>query len=406
MELPNVGPYAAKNEGLATPPEGTVLHQMPFDTKYMQDSFWYDTLGRTMIEQRKILTKPRSDEEQVAMVEQALKDCQATEDENTEDGDEDTEEERAEKIKSRIESIALEAGMKGSAAVMRYLVKEHGLNAETSPDNLLVEVHITCENGFPSVLEVLFDEAGGDIEIKHGDATPLYVAAVKGHLETVKWLLDRGAKHVPVEQHPGYVFSAAALSGKVEIMEVLLAVAKDREPEKPAETWVTEGNVLGDAAQSGSLAMMQLVAETGGYGKAAENTEQQRKDAVVAIPLSMRNEQEDQDCLDLAVDCALLKNDDGTFTKSDDQFLIDNLSSAAINCCSRVKPVILDKVLQLLLDTTTLTADSATFKDVLNRALHYCLGPSSEPCARVLLNNWASFHVTTHVTFAYITNPG
>ena len=153
------------------------------------------------------------------MIDQALKDAADAEDEADADTGEDVDEEyRAETLQKRIESIALEAAIKKSPAVMKHLVANHGLKAEEEDEDessLALPTHIASRDGYIEVLEVLFDEAGVDIDVEDGNETPLYMAAYFKQLKVLKWLLNRGAQ--PLRP----VFHAAAASGDMEIIQIL-----------------------------------------------------------------------------------------------------------------------------------------------------------------------------------------
>ena len=395
--LPNKGPYHPDNANVPDPGPGMAISAFPFDQKWLDDMGWYDQLGRSLIEQRKILTTPRSDEERVEMVKQALEDAEVKSREIEEEGDIDVEQDEIEKrANDRLYSVCLEVAMKGSGAVMRYLVREKGLSAATAPPKIQgmgVDLHLASYNGFTDVVEVLVKEAGADINYQPEDEddyrTPLSQAARNGQVETVRWLLENGANISISENARDSVFWSAAASGNVEVMNLLLAAAREKEPQSSGSYFI-RSRCLGSAAQSASVEMLKLVREQGGYGKAIDNTEEQRRDAVIAIPLSIRNDNKDQTCLDTVIDCAIPRDASGAFMKSDDEFLIDNLSAAITNACIRVKPEGLKKLLQLVLDATTMTRNSDRYKRILNDAIRSCYDPKSEPCAIELLENWGA----------------
>ena len=393
MTLPNKGPYDPEFADLPSPEEGMAYSAFPFDQKYMDDPAWYDQMGRSLIEQRHVFTRPRSGEEQVEMVKKALDDAESNAREMDEEGDIEMEDDEVvERQNKRLWSVCLETAMKGSGAVMQYLVREKGLNAKTAPariDNMVVELHIASYHGFVDVLKVLVEDADADINHEDNCQTPLSRAAMGGHPELVKWLLDNGASYSVSEQAQTSVFGSAASGGNVEVMNLLLAATREREPQKQACEFL-KSHVLGSAAQSASVDMLKLVIEQGGYGLAANNTEQQRNDAILAIPICIRNDNTNWTCLDTVIDCAVPRDASGNFVKTDDEFFIDNVSAAISNSAVRVKPKELNKLLQLILDATTLTRDSHRFKRVLNEAIHRCYDPKTEPCARDLLEKWGA----------------
>ena len=393
MTLPNKGPYDPEFENLPTPEEGMAYSAFPFDQKYMDDMGWYDQMGRSLIEQRKVFTRPRSGEEQVEMVKKALEDAEIKAREMEEEGDVEVDDDEInERQNKRLWSVCLEAVIKGSGAVMQYLVREKGLNAKTAPeriDQMVVELQIASYHGHVDVVKVLVQEADADINHEDDRQTPLSRAAMGGHPDLVKWLLENGASYSISESAQNSVFSSAAAGGNVEVMNILLAVTREREPQKPTSAFLKSG-VLGCAAQSASVEMLKLVLEQGGYGQAADNTEQQRKDAILAIPICIRNDNTNWTCLDTVIDCAIPRDSSGNFVKTDDEFFVDNISAAIGNSAARLKPMELNKLLQLVLDATSLTRGSPRFKRILHESIHRCYDPKTEPCARDLLEKWGA----------------
>lgn len=104
--------------------------------------------------------------------------------------------------------------------------------------------------------------------------------------------------------------------------------------------------------------------------------------------MAIRNDTMDKACLDMVIECALIRDVGGDFVRSDDEHLLESLKSAICNCCTRFKHEQLNFLLQLVLDCTTMARDSEKFQDVLLEAIHRCYDPKSEPCARVLLEVW------------------
>ena len=396
--MPNKGPYDKEYEDMPSPGEGMAFSAFPFDQKYMDDPAWYDQLGRSLIEQRRIFTRPRSNEEQVEMVKKALEDAEDSAREMDEEADLDVDQDEIdERQKKRLWSVCHEAGIKGSASVTQYLVREKGMNAKLAPRHKLgIDVGFihACKHGFLEIAKILVDEGGADINEHDKDdpddgQTPLAVAASRGQVDVVVWLLEQGAEYSINEVIQRTIFWAAALSENPEIMKIMLETARQREPQKPQSEFLKD-HILGTAAQSTSLEMFKLIIERGGYGKAAENSEQQRRDAILAIPMSIRNDNTNMVCLDTAIDCALPRDEAGAFVRLDDDLVIDNLSAAVANCTVRVKLDELKKLLQLILDATTLTRDSDRFSRVVDKTMHMCYDPKTEPCARELLENWGA----------------
>eukprot|EP00798_Chlamydomonas_sp_ICE-L_P022309 gene22309-biopygen30991 len=77
------------------------------------------------------------------------------------------------------------------------------------------------------VISVLGRGANVNSIVRWADSTPLYVAALNGHAECIKALLDRGAE-VDTRGHNGYTaLHGAALNGYVECIEALLGRGAD-----------------------------------------------------------------------------------------------------------------------------------------------------------------------------------
>ena len=155
MKLPNKGPYDPEYEDMPSPGEGMAFSAFPFDQKYMDDPAWFDQLGRSLIEQRRIFTRPRAVEEKVEMVKKALEDAEESAREMDQDADLDVDhDETDERQKERLWSVCHEAGIKGSAAVMQYLIRERGMNARLAPRHKVgIDVGFVhaCKHGFLDV---------------------------------------------------------------------------------------------------------------------------------------------------------------------------------------------------------------------------------------------------------------
>lgn len=164
--LPNKGPYDHEIENLTEPGEGRVLTAFPPDLKHLQDPEWFDSLGRSQVEQRKVFTEHRPGDEQVEMVKQILQEFPTDEDGI-----------------GREWSVSLEATIKGSVPVIQYLVRERNLHVDRAPlhdEGLYAELHIASHDGSLEIVKVLVQEAGADVNIEHGDYTPLGQATSNG----------------------------------------------------------------------------------------------------------------------------------------------------------------------------------------------------------------------------------
>lgn len=369
LELPNRGPYDPMYADLDEPEDGTVHSQMPPDEKFYEDPDFYDTLGRSLVEQRKVFTAGRSNEEQVDMIHVILEQCPTGPDGI-----------------SRAWDVALEAAIKNAAAVMQYLVSNKNIHATVAPEQasgLKNEVHIAASNGNLDVLKVLIEGAGADIDGLNDFRTPLSIAALNGEIDTVKWLIDHGADCSKDEE----TLTMASFGGNLEVFKMLLDLMMKKEPNTSRSQWFDK-QMLGNAAAAGSEETLRFVMELGGYGVASENSEDQRAHALEAIPRAFKNDKTNQACVDLAIDCALLRDQDGDFIRSDDSLVFDCLKSAIANCCIRGKPDDLRKMLELVLRCTHVSRESAPFQQLLAKAIRGCYHPKSKACAKELLDDW------------------
>ncbi|ETS80956.1 hypothetical protein PFICI_08485 [Pestalotiopsis fici W106-1] len=371
LKLPNRGPYDPMYDDLEEPEDGMVHSQMPPDEKFYEDPDFYDTLGRSLVEQRKVFTVERSAEEQIDMVHAILEQCPT-----------------GPSGVSRAWNVCLEAAIKNAATVMEYLVKNQNLHVRNAPEQALdlkVEVHIAASMGNLDVLKILIERAGADINVINNLRTPLSIAALNGEIDTVKWLIEHGADCT--EDSETLILSSHG--GKVEILNLLLDHVTEKESDKPKTAWF-DRQMLGNAASSGSEEMMRFVMELGGYGTATENSEEQREAALEAIPRAFKNDRTNQACVDLAIRSAIPKNGAGDFIRSDNALVFDCLKSAVSNCCIIAKPEDMRHMLELVLQCTKVTKDSAPFSQLLVKAIRGCYHPKSQACAKELLDHWGA----------------
>ncbi|KAK6197183.1 hypothetical protein LQW54_010839 [Pestalotiopsis sp. IQ-011] len=259
LELPNRGPYEPMYADLDKPEDGMVHSQMPPDEKFYEDPDFYDTLGRSLVEQRKVFTAERSNEQQVDMIHVILEQCPTGPDGI-----------------SRAWDVALEAAIKNAAAVMQNLVSNKGLHVIVAPEQasgLKHEVYIAASNGNLDVLKVLIEGAGADIDVLNNFRTPFSIAVLNGEIDTVKWLIDHGADCSKDEE----TLTVASSGGNLEVFKMLLDLMK-KEPNKSRSQWFDK-QMLGNTAASGSEETLRFVMELGEYGAASENSEDQRAHA-------------------------------------------------------------------------------------------------------------------------------
>lgn len=217
---------------------------------------------------------------------------------------------RREEVTRRVRSVSLEAAMKGSAAVVAYLVEERGLRAENTPDQLADELDLAAGARNIKVMYTLITKASASMEPGTYSEGVFWTHAIAGgHEEIAKWLLDRGTLAVTWDDNPEVIFLQVVESGNVEIMQILFDAAEKMEHQRPSRFSIIGS--LPNAARSASSDMMKLVLEMGGFGQAVDNTEQQRKASILAIAHSMRNNKTDQACLQLAIDTGVPRDERG-----------------------------------------------------------------------------------------------
>lgn len=84
-------------------------------------------------------------------------------------------------------------------------------------------LHLACESGNVLMLEVLLSSADVDPDPQNGEGvTPLQVAAGHGHLEAVKFLIDKGANVNRPDRHGLTTLAAAAYQGSVDLVHFLI----------------------------------------------------------------------------------------------------------------------------------------------------------------------------------------
>mmetsp|Transcript_20813 Transcript_20813/g.53113 ORF Transcript_20813/g.53113 Transcript_20813/m.53113 type:complete len:228 (-) Transcript_20813:126-809(-) len=122
----------------------------------------------------------------------------------------------------------LREGDRASIEALLVGDEEHpplGCSVDVKDPNGMTPLHLLAVEGHSDVVEWLVDEVGADIEC--GDArygqTALHFAATKDNARTVEQLLDRGAKPLATCNAGWTPLHAAAHSGSVGVVTVLLA---------------------------------------------------------------------------------------------------------------------------------------------------------------------------------------
>ncbi|KAK9413195.1 hypothetical protein SUNI508_11971 [Seiridium unicorne] len=168
---------------------------MPLAQKFYGDPNFYDTLERSLVEQRRVFTVNSSAGEQVNLVRALLQECPSD----------------PEGV-SRAWDVCPEAAIKNPAAVMEYLVQQ--------------VLHV--KNARSGYMGDLGRGAGADINGIHGFQTPLTAAASAGEVEIVRWLLDHGTGCMK----DGFTLGLSSLGGKLDIIKMLLDQAECSVPDK------------------------------------------------------------------------------------------------------------------------------------------------------------------------------
>jgi hypothetical protein len=111
---------------------------------------------------------------------------------------------------------------------LEWLVDERQVNIDIRNDTGLAPLHVAAEKGHVKVLEWLV-EHGADLSAKDNrNQTALHAAAEHGHANAVDWLLHKGVDVAAVDKsgvRPA--FHIAAHSGRVHILEMLAQYVKD-----------------------------------------------------------------------------------------------------------------------------------------------------------------------------------
>jgi cytohesin len=147
------------------------------------------------------------------------------------------------------------AAMQGHAEVAQWLVAEGKADVEAADENGLTPLHFAAAQGRTKVLRWLVTEGKADVEaavnmwatttktlqgsvsmVMQGHATgtwtkdgmtPLHMAALHGHAETVQWLVTEGKADAEAVAKDGYTpLHSVAEEGHVEVVQWLVAEGK------------------------------------------------------------------------------------------------------------------------------------------------------------------------------------
>ena len=84
-------------------------------------------------------------------------------------------------------------------------------------------VFVAAQNGCLGALQVLWEEAGANLETPDNRrATPLHIAAYNGHLDVVEYLLTEGVEMDVVDDNDNSPISLAAQQGHFRVVRLLI----------------------------------------------------------------------------------------------------------------------------------------------------------------------------------------
>ncbi|KAH6655232.1 ankyrin repeat-containing domain protein [Truncatella angustata] len=233
-------------------PEDMVWHQYPYNSLWLSDPNWYDSLGQDAIAQRRIWAIP-SEPDQVKAFEQLLVD-----------------------MPDRALDMMFAAAVKGRPHVIRFLL-EQGVKATPNKtegdDETLVPFHAAAGNGHLDCVKIFIEEVGLSANTFDDlGGTAIMRASWKAQSpEVVRYLLEKGAD-ITVRQkpHPGgepgtSVFEFAAGGGNVECAKAILAKAQELGLNTSTLATPVALEAAAGTPNDEALGMLDLVLQVGGY---------------------------------------------------------------------------------------------------------------------------------------------
>lgn len=130
-----------------------------------------------------------------------------------------------------------------------FAVEGRAVCGSEDPD-VLTTLHFAAASGSLDAVRFLCSDAvGADVSAaRNNNFTPLHAAAMNGHLEVCRVLLEAGASPNVQTEPQGYVpLHSAAWAGHIGVIEVLLAAEartdlRNHRGETPAQTALRQGN--------------------------------------------------------------------------------------------------------------------------------------------------------------------
>ena len=153
-------------------------------------------------------------------------------------------------------------------------------------------IHDAAKAGDVAAITAALD-AGADINMIDGGATPLFFTASRGHLEAAKLLIARGAD-VNVKTKFGSPLMAAAAKGGPELVNLLLANGADANAELESKT------ALHAAAEHGCLDCVKALVDAGANVN-AQHRYAGRRHTLVTTPLHLAIVYEHSDVADYLI---------------------------------------------------------------------------------------------------------
>lgn len=119
------------------------------------------------------------------------------------------------------------ATLRGRTEIVRYLTTQARVNFDTKDKKGYTSLFAAAENGYLEIVKILVEQTNADVNSKNGleyESTPLMIASAHGHVDTVRYLLNHGAKlqvnHLNLKVYSA--LSAAVEEGHAEVAKILV----------------------------------------------------------------------------------------------------------------------------------------------------------------------------------------